>query len=128
MTIEGLELFATYMVSSIAMLVTFTYLYMKVTPYNDLSLIRDGKVAPGIVLFGAMIGFTIPIVTMSYHGASYLDYLVWSIIAGLLQLACFKVVYWLMPKEVEADNVATSLFYAGISICVGLINAFSMIP
>lgn len=127
-SLYSIALFAMYLVSGVAMLWAFICLYIFVTPYDERVQIRDGKMAPTVALVGAMIGFTIPIVTMSYHGAQFVEYLVWSIVAGAIQLVCFKFLHWFMPQQIEADNVAVAVFYAGASVCVGLINAFSLIP
>lgn len=121
-------LFGVYFISGTGMLAIFTRLYVFATPYDEKEQIKEGKRAPAIALAGAMLGFTIPIATMSFHGARFTDYLIWSIVAGCVQLACFKVMYRLLPKQIEADNCAAAIFYAGASICVGIINAFSLIP
>lgn len=121
-------LFGIYFISGIGMLAAFTCLYTFVTPYDEKQQISEMKKAPAIALAGAMLGFTIPIATMSFHGARFMDYFIWSCVAGCVQLACFKVMYRLLPKQIEADNCAAAIFYAGAAICVGIINAFSLIP
>lgn len=124
----SLWLFLVYFVSSVSMLWLFAKLYMYVTPYDEIQEIKDGKKAPAIALAGAMIGFVLPIASMSYHSVAFLDYVFWSFIAGCLQLACFKFLYRFLPREIESDNQAVAIFYAGASICIGVINAFSLIP
>ena len=119
---------AAYLGLGAAMLGVFTMAYVWITPYDDIADIRAGKMAPAIALVGAMLGFAAPLLIASFHGANIRDYLVWSTAACLVQLLAFKVLYWLLPNQIEANNPAAALVYAGSAVCVGLINAFSMIP
>lgn len=127
-TLQSLGLFLLYISVGVAMLAAFVRLYIFVTPYDEREHIPAGKVAPAVALVGAMIGFTLPLVSASYHGVNFVDYVVWGVVAGLVQLACFKVLYWLMPGHIEANNAAIATVYAGASVCVGLFNAFALIP
>jgi putative membrane protein len=127
-SLPSLLWFAAYFLTGVAMLALFTRIYIWFTPYDELVHIRQKRIAPALSLAGAMLGFTIPIVTVSYHGINYLDFIVWGVVAGAVQLICFKLLYVLMPWHPEDDNSAAATFFAGAAICVGLINAFSLIP
>jgi putative membrane protein len=48
--------FLIYLVLSLALLAAFSWLYDKVTPYNELELIREGNTAASIAYSGAVIG------------------------------------------------------------------------
>ena len=126
--LQALGLFALYLVMGAAMLGAFTRAYVWITPYHEASDIRSGKFAPAIALVGAMLGFTAPLLSASFYGASIGDYLLWGIIAGLVQLICFKVLYWLLSGQIGHGNGAAALVYAGAAVSIGLINAFSIIP
>ena len=63
--------FLLYITVSCAMLALFTRLYIWFTPYNEMEQMRAGMKAPVIALVGAMFGFTLPLLTMSYVGARY---------------------------------------------------------
>jgi uncharacterized membrane protein YjfL (UPF0719 family) len=66
--------------------------------------------------------------SVSYHGVNFLDFLIWAAVAGALQIVVFKALYWLIPMQIEEDNKAIALIYAVLAFCVGLISAFSLIP
>lgn len=128
--------FAVYLVLGVLMLSIFTRVYIWRTPWDDLADIRAGKIAPAIALVGAKIGFTLPLLAASYGGGSLLglrDYVIWSIVAAAVQLAWLELCFWQWSQEdgkpVDiSNNVASASRLAGGAICVGLINAFSMIP
>lgn len=120
--------FVLYLVLSCACLAIFTRFYVWFTPYNEMEQIRAGKKAPAMSLVGAMLGFLFPLLTMSYHGTNVIDFLAWSVVGMTVQLVLFKILYWIIPAQIEADNQAVGILYAGAAISVGLISAFSLIP
>ena len=127
-TLEALGNFLLYTFSSLVLLGIFGKIYQWLTPYHEHESIKAGKLAPAIALGGALIGFTIPLLSVSYHGINYIDFLIWAVVVGVLQIILFKVLYWMIPMQVEEDNKAIALIYAVLAFCVGLISAFSLIP
>jgi putative membrane protein len=120
--------FCLYAFSSLALLGVFGRIYLWLTPYDEFEQIRRGSVAPAIALSGALIGFTLPILSVSYNGVNIIDFLIWSSVAGVVQMILFKILYWIIPMQCEEDNKAIAVLYASLAICVGLICAFSLIP
>ncbi len=127
-SVTAVTCFLLYLFLSCGLLALFTRIYIWITPYHEPTDIRAGKKAPAIALVGAMFGFTMPMLSMSYHGASAIDFLLWSAIAMGIQLVLFKMLYSIIPAQIEADNQAVGILFAGASVCVGLITAFSLIP
>jgi putative membrane protein len=127
-TLEALGNFLLYTFSSLVMLGVFGKIYQWITPYHEHEQIKAGNVAPAIALGGALIGFTLPMLSVSRYGVDYIDFLIWAGIAGFLQIILFKVLYWIIPMQIEEDNRAIAIIYAVLALCVGLINAFSLIP
>ncbi len=127
-TLQALGNFLLYTFSSLVLLGIFGKIYQWLTPYHEYEQIKAGKLAPAISLGGALIGFTLPMLSVSYHGVNYVDFLIWAGIVGVLQIILFKVLYWLIPMQIEEDNKAIAVIYAVLAFCVGLISAFSLIP
>jgi putative membrane protein len=126
--LENLMLFGAYLVSSMVMLAVFTSLYIWITPYDEKKEISEGRMAPAIALAGAMLGFTFPLLISSYARSSFLEFLAWSVISGLVQLFVFWVLHALLPRVIETNNTAGATCFAAASICAGLINAASFLP
>lgn len=127
-TLGALANFLLYTLSSLVMLGVFGKIYQWLTPYHEHEQIKAGKTAPAIALGGALIGFTIPMLSVSYHGVNYVDFLIWAGITGVVQIILFKVLYWVIPMQIEENNQAIAIIYAVLALCVGLICAFSLIP
>ena len=124
----GLFGFVVYMIIGIGMLTLFMWTYMLITPHDDWEAIKAKRPGPTLAMVGAAIGFTLPIASVSLHGINLVDFMIWSVIAGLVQLTLFKVLYRLLPQTKDADNVAAGVFYAGVAICIGILNAVSLVP
>jgi putative membrane protein len=125
---NGLLLFGAYFATSVAMLGAFTWLYLRVTPYDEATEISKGNLAPAIALAGAMLGFTFPLLVASYTHSNILEFLAWGVLACLVQLLAFWILHWLLPRVIEMNNVAGATCFAASSVCVGLMNAASFIP
>lgn len=120
--------FIVYAFTSIGLLGIFGKLYLWLTPYNEVAEIQKGCVAPAIAFSGALLGFVFPLLSVSFNSIAFLDFVLWGTVAGLLQLGLFKVLYMVIPMQVESDNKAIAILYASLAMCIGLITAFSLIP
>jgi len=125
---NGLLLFALYFATSVAMRGAFTWLYLRVTPYDEATEISKGNLAPAIALTGAMLGFTFPLLVASYTHTNFLGFLAWGVLASLVQLFAFWILHWLLSRVIATNNVAGATCFAASSVCVGLVNAASFIP
>jgi len=133
MTIEqslaGLPAFLLYFGLALALLVLFVAIYVTVTPYKELTLIREGNAAAAISLGGAVVGFVLPLARAVTQSVSALDLLVWGLIALVVQVVVFFVVGKLLPRFVEAikdGRIAGGILLASLAIGVGLLNAAAM--
>ena len=120
--------FLIYSLSSLVLLAIFGRIYLWITPYHEFVEIKKGNSAPAVALGGALLGFTFPLLSVSYHGVNLIDFAIWAGVAGLVQVVLFKILYWIIPMQIEEDNDAIAALYAFLAVCVGLINAFSLIP
>lgn len=132
-TLGGFLAFLLYFVTGVLMLVAFAKFYTMLTPYNEFAEIRDrNRIGPAITLAGALLGFTFPLCSIGSH-SNYIGFLVWGIIAGLVQIGTFLSFYYLAEKKVWDDmmedrNLAAAILYGGFSVAIGLLNAFSLVP
>jgi putative membrane protein len=128
-SLAGLPAFLTYFFLSLALLVLFIAVYLAVTPYNELMLIRQGNVAAAISLGGAVIGFVMPLARAVTQSVSTLDLVTWGGVALVVQVVVFFLVGKLVPKltnAVKDGKVAAATFLASLAAAVGLLNAASM--
>jgi putative membrane protein len=121
--------FLAYLGTAIVLLVAFMAIYLYVTPYDEITLIRSNNMAAAISLSGALLGFAMPIANVIAHSDTLLDLAVWGVIAGIVQLLAWGVARVALPRLQEAITaglVAPATFVAALSITVGLLNAACM--
>src|SRR5690349_2006722 len=90
-SLAKLDLFLAHFAASVVLLILFSLVYVRVTPYPEFRLIKEGKVAPAISFSGALLGFTIPLASAIAHSVSLLDMVVWAVIALVVQIVVFLV-------------------------------------
>jgi putative membrane protein len=121
--------FAAYLALAIALLVVFAIVYVRVTPYRELTLIRAGNNAAAITLGGAMLGFVIPLASTIAHSQNIPDMLVWGVVAMAVQIATVGAITLTQRDlygRVERGETASAALIAAISLCVGILNAACM--
>ena len=104
-------------------------IYVWVTPYREIALIRQGNTAAAISLTGQMLALGIPLSTMMAHSVSLPDILLWGTVTVILQLIAFGVVAIVirhLPQAIERGETAPALVLAGGQIVAGLLNAAAM--
>ena len=121
--------FLVYLALAVVLLAVFVALYIRVTPYREIQLIREGNMAASFSLSGALLGFIVPLASAVQHSVNLLDMALWGLIAMLVQLAAFVVVKLLIPsltQDIPANKTSTGFFLGSISLGVGLLNAACM--
>ena len=124
--------FISFFLTALALVVVFLYLYALVTPYDDYKLIfEDNNIAAALGFGGAIIGVSIPLYSALVNSVSYTDFVIWGVIAILIQLIFALVVTRISGKYSLESKIAQGVVPVGIlmaflSICIGLLNAGSM--
>jgi len=128
-SIGGLPAFLLYLATSLTFLVLFLSIYIWMTPYRELELIREGNVAAGVSLAGTILGFVIPLAHAVAQSANLADMAVWGVIALIVQLLVFFVVTRLIPdiaRDIPAGKIAPGILLGAVSLATGILNAACM--
>ncbi len=124
-----LPAFLAYFAVAIGLLALFLLVYLNVTPYHEVALIRDGNSAAAVSLSGALLGFAMPVANVIAHSDTLLDLASWGAIAGVVQILAYLVTRLALPQldqDIPAGKTAPAIFLAVLSLSVGLINAACM--
>ena len=125
----GFDDFLVYLGVSLAYLAVFVALYIRITPYREMQLIREGNMAASFSLSGAILGFIVPLASAIQHSVSLIDMAIWGLIAMLVQIVAFVVVKLAIPsitRDIPEGKGAQGFFLGSLSLGVGLINAACM--
>ena len=128
-SVRGLPAFMLYFAASLALLGLFVAIYIRITPYRELVLIREGNSAAAASLTGAMLGFVIPLARSVTQSANLADMALWGLIALVVQLLVYFACTRLMPglaSDIPAGKAAPGLFLGAVSVATGILNAACM--
>ena len=124
--INSLPAFAGYFATALALLGVFLALYVVVTPYSELALIRDGNVAAAVSLGGATVGYALPIAVAVAVSHNLYTMIGWGVVACAVQLLVYVVARLALPQinlAIPQGKVASGIFLAALSLGVGILNA-----
>ena len=125
-SLQYVDDFLIYLVVALALLAAFTWLYDKVTPYDELTLIRNGNSAAAIAYSGAIIGLALPLASAVAHSVNPVDMIIWGVFALAVQVLVYFIVRRLLPQlndHIPADRAAPAILLAAMSIGAGIVNA-----
>lgn len=125
----GFDDFLIYFAVCIMLLCLFNAIYVRITPYREIALIRSGNTAAALSLSGAMLGFVLPLASAVVHGVSLVDTVLWGVLALLVQLLAYAAVRLMIPsiaQDIPDGKVAQGLFLGALSLGVGILNAACM--
>ena len=128
-SLSGLDEFLLYAGLAIAFVYAFLFVYMKITPYNELTLIKDGNIAAALSLSGALLGFTMPLAAAIFQSAHPIDMMLWALIAAIVQLLVYVAVRYSLfnvSRRIPEGQVATGIVLGAVSFAAGILNAACM--
>jgi putative membrane protein len=128
-SIGGLPAFLVYLVTSLALLALFIVIYIWITPYRELTLIREGNAAAAASLSGTIIGFVIPLAHAIAQSVNLADMALWGLIALVVQLLVFFAVTRIVPglaRDIPAGKAAPGILLGSLSLGTGILNAACM--
>jgi putative membrane protein len=126
---EGLPVLIVQFALTLALLAVGVAVYMAITPFHEMRLIRAGNTAAGVVLAGSMVALAIPLAATLATSRFTLDILIWGLVALVLQLLTFVIATLLirgLRDMIEGGNLAAAWLLLGVQIAVALLNAGAM--
>ncbi len=121
--------FLVYFAVATILLIAFIVVYIRVTPWSEFALVREGNMAAAFSLTGAVLGFVAPLSAVVQHSVNLGDLAIWGVIALVVQVLAFVVVKLALPnlaRDIPANNGAAGFLLGGLSLAVGLLNAACM--
>ncbi len=125
----GFDDFLLYLAISGVLLSVFVAIYVRITPYREIALIRDNNMAAAFSLSGAIIGMVIPLANAVEYSVNPIDMAIWGFLALAIQLLVFVIARIALPTivvDIPAGKTAPGFFLGAMSIAAGLLNAACM--
>lgn len=127
--VAGFPVLLVQLATTTALFVIGVAIYVWLTPYRELTLIRQGNVAAAITLSGQMLALAIPLGAMLAHSVNLPDIVLWGVVALILQLIAFATAAVLvrdLRHAIERGEIAPALVLATAQIVAGIFNAAAM--
>jgi putative membrane protein len=129
--VTALVAFVSHLAVAIVLTIVFLIGYARVTPQEEVRLIREGNTAAAVALAGALVGFAIVLMRAIMTSSSILETLVWGLIALVVQVLGHLALGLMFPRmheEIEKGQMAAATISASVGIALGMLNAASMTP
>lgn len=123
---QSVYAYLIYMVSALAGLGLFAVIYTRVTPFDEIDLIRSGNVAAALSLGGALLGFSLTMYSSIATHATFVMFFVWATGAMVTQIIVHFLAARLikgMNQAIHENNAAMGGLMGSISLAVGIVNA-----
>lgn len=127
--LESLLAFCSYFFIGVAMVLCFLFIYTRITSHDEWRLIKDSNVSAALAFSGTLLGYIIPLSSAAINSVSIPDYLLWGVVALVVQLLVYGGVRLYMPKLSEKiinGNIAAGLFMGSAALAGGIFNAACM--
>ncbi|MBR7783849.1 DUF350 domain-containing protein [Undibacterium luofuense] len=127
--IHGFPPFLSHFAAAAVLVFLFIVIYVRITPYREIALIREGNTAAAISLSGALLGYTVALASAIANSVGFADMVLWGGIALAVQLLAYLITRMLLPdliSDIPQNRTASGVFLAALSLAMGLINAACM--
>ncbi len=101
-------------------------LYVLLTPYKEIALIREGNGAAAVALGGVLIGLALPLAATMSASNSMLEIVVWGAATLVLQLLVFRIIDFLLtglPQRIQEGEVSAAVLLVSAKLASALILA-----
>ncbi len=116
--------YISYLGTGFILVILFAWIYLIITPLDEIKLIQAGFVAPALSFGGALIGFCMALASSALHTNRLEYFVLWAVLAGVVQIGVFYAIsFFVTPSNPKGDNIATGVLLGASSIAVGLLNA-----
>ncbi|MEX0695679.1 MAG: DUF350 domain-containing protein [Rhodospirillales bacterium] len=124
--LAGFPVLMLHSAVTIALLVVGVLVYMWITPWDEIKLIRDGNTAAAVSMGGAVIGLALPLAFAMAGSVSVYEILIWGPVTLVLQIAAYRIADVLLrdlPKRIEVGEMGAAVLLVSIKIAAATINA-----
>ena len=117
----GLPILILHFLVTVTMLAIGVTVYMWITPFRELQLIRDGNVAAAVSLGAAIMSLAVPLAFCMSVSVGVADIIVWGLVTLAILLIVYRIIDFLLkdlPTRIEAGEVGPAILLASVKIGV----------
>jgi putative membrane protein len=121
----GLPFYLANLSVALLLLTLAMALYALLAGRADLVRARQGEVASAVSIVGVLIGFALPLASVTANAGALLDLLLWGVVALGVQLVAVLMLRCALRGGAggEGSTSTPSVLHGALAVAVGLINA-----
>ncbi len=122
----GLPVLLLHYLVTLTMLAIGVTIYLWMTPYRELELIRGGNVAAAVSLGATIISLAMPLAFSMAVSVGVWDIVLWGLVTLVIVLAVYRVIDFLMkdlPRRIELGELGPAILLAAVKLGVSIITA-----
>ena len=99
------------------------------TPWKEITLIREGNAAAAVAFAGVLVGLAVPLAVSLSVSTSVRDIIIWGVATVVLQLLAFRVVDLLLtglPQRIREGEISAAVLLVGAKLSTALILAAAL--
>ena len=124
--LSGLPILLLHFALTLLMLGLGTVIYVMVTPYHEVELIKHGNVAAAVSFGGVLVGLALPLAANMAGSVNAFDIMVFGAVAIILQLLAYRftdIVLKGLPERIKSGEVSAAITLVGLKLSISIINA-----
>jgi putative membrane protein len=124
--LSGFSIFITHFIITIIVLFVALFVYMLITPHNELSLIKQGNKSAALSLGGIFLGLAIPLSVCLKESVNIPDIIIWGSAILFIQIGVYfsvDLIFQNISKTISEDELAPTIFLVSAKISIALLNA-----
>ncbi|MEM9667935.1 MAG: DUF350 domain-containing protein [Pseudomonadota bacterium] len=124
--VSGFPHFLVMTAAAGVLLILASTIYILLTPWKELALVKGGNGAAGLALAGAIVGLAIPLASCLASSIGLFDLSIWSVVALLLQLITYRIVDLLLsglPDRLKDDEAGAAIVLIAAKLSAAMLLA-----
>ncbi|RZJ04876.1 MAG: DUF350 domain-containing protein [Brevundimonas sp.] len=114
---------------TLALLGAGATLYVLLTPWKEIALVRQGNTAAALALGGVLVGLAAPLAVSLSVSTSIKDILVWGVATVVLQLLVFRLVDLILhglAQRIRDGEISAAVVLVGAKLATAMILAAAL--
>lgn len=126
---SGFPVLVLHLLVTFGLLALGTCIYAMLTPWKEITLIRQGNAAAGLAFGGILLGLAIPLAVSMSVSTTVRDIAIWGVATLALQLLAFRLVDLVLtglPQRIQAGEIAAASVLVAAKLSTAVILAAAL--
>jgi putative membrane protein len=126
---SGFPVMLLHLAVTLALLGAGAVLYSLMTPWREVTLIRQGNAAAALAFGGVLVGLAVPLAVSLSVSTTARDIIIWGVATLVIQLLCFRLVDLVLtglPQRIEKGEMSAAVVLVGAKLATALVLAAAL--